>query len=82
MTCANCTHYHDLTSKLMCDKGLMEVMIVGIPRVVVTMPHCVEFDKIHVKTWDDDALEDIKVQAEKQLAKIDKRTKAFKNAKR
>lgn len=38
--CSKCSHYHDFGDLLQCDKGIMEVRMIGKPQVIVTMKKC------------------------------------------
>ena len=38
--CAECSHFHDQITRLLCDAGIMDVQIVGGAKVVAEMIHC------------------------------------------
>lgn len=46
MNCQNCTHYHDQGGNILCDAGIMEVILIGGPKVVVHMPDCKAYNAI------------------------------------
>lgn len=73
-TCKDCTHYHDFGEKLMCSLGMMEVILIGGPKVIVDMPDCTLFDEKE--------LEIVSERKAVEIQKVDKRTKAYKEANR
>ena len=70
-TCGNCTHYHDLGDKLMCDKGIMECLIISGQKVNIQMVQvdgCSEFDQANT------------TEVAMNRAILDKRSKAYRDA--
>ncbi len=44
--CAECSHFHDQITRLLCDAGIMDVQIVGGAKVVAEMTRC---DMVDIK---------------------------------
>lgn len=42
--CNECTHFHDQTTRLFCDAGVMDVTIVGGAKCVAEMRQCDRFE--------------------------------------
>jgi hypothetical protein len=77
MNCKDCTHFHDLGDKLMCDKGIMEVLIISGAAVKLEpiVIDCPEYGRITVTYGFDGCDKPAEVSV-----KVDKRSKAYKDS--
>lgn len=64
MICSTCNHFYNNGQLKQCLAGMMEVSIVGMANVQVTYPDCARYDGIEPVDYE----------------KIDKRSKAYKDA--
>lgn len=54
--CAECSHYHDQITRLLCDAGIMDVQMVGGVKVVAEMTQC---DRSDIKQPDEAIIVDM-----------------------
>lgn len=71
INCNECTHFHDLGTKLFCDAGIMEVQIIGGAVCVAQMTQCDRFE------FNGHEIYDSSLAPDEILTKIDKRSKEY-----